>query len=243
MKDRDNFESEAERLGFKKILGMFDEIAGRYDLLNRFLSMSVDRGWRKRLVKLSGISQGSQILDVCAGTCDISVGFARTGLRCGITGVDFSEEMLKIGRQKVKKGGYLGKISLFRGDAQRLPFKDEAFDIATMGFGLRNLTDYKRGIAEMARVVKEGGRVLILEFAPPRASSLNLLYRFYLTKIIPVLGTILTGKRSAYQYLSTSVSGFLGPSDVLEIMRGEGLKDLKALPLTFGVAYIYSGVK
>lgn len=243
MKDRDSSESEAERLGFKKILGMFDEIAGRYDFLNHFLSMNFDRGWRKRLVKLSGISAGGQILDVCAGTCDISIEFARTG-RCGtILGIDFSEKMLKIGKQKIERGGYQNKISLFRGDAQVHPFKDETFDIASMGFGLRNLTDYKKGIAEMARVIKKGGRILILEFAPPRATSLRLLYRFYLSKIIPIVGTILTGKRSAYKYLSTSVSGFLEPPAILEIMRGEGLKDLKALPLTFGVAYIYSGEK
>ena len=243
MKDRNSSKSEAERLGFKKILGMFDEIAGRYDFLNHFLSMNFDRGWRKRLVKLSGISAGDVILDVCAGTCDISIEFARTGRCSAIVGADFSEKMLKIGKQKIERGGYQNRIGLFRGDAEKLPLRDETFDVATMGFGLRNLTNYKMGISEMARVVKEGGRILILEFAPPKATSLNLLYRFYLAKVIPIIGMILTGKRSAYKYLSTSVSGFLEPSEVLEIMRGEGLKDLKALPLTFGVSYIYSGEK
>jgi demethylmenaquinone methyltransferase/2-methoxy-6-polyprenyl-1,4-benzoquinol methylase len=243
MKDRDNSGSKTEGVGSNSISGMFDEIAGRYDLLNRLLSMNLDRGWRRRLVKLSGVSTGSLVIDVCAGTCDISVEFARTGRCGGVVGVDFSTEMLKIGRQKIERGGYQNKIELTRGDAEKLPFKSETFDVATMGFGLRNLTNYKRGISEMARVVKKGGRVLILEFAPPRATSLKLLYRFYLSKIIPTFGTILTGKRSAYKYLSTSVSGFLEPPAVLEIMRREGLKDLKALPLTFGVAYIYSGEK
>ncbi len=251
IKAKGDSKSATEGVGFENmseyhpsrtgISGMFDEIAKKYDFLNHFLSMSVDKRWRKRLVGLSGISQRDLILDVCAGTCDISIEFARMGQSGRIVGVDFSTEMLKIGRQKIENRGYRRKIGLFCGDAQRLPFKDETFDVATMGFGLRNLTDYRRGIKEMARVVKRGGRILILEFAPPRATSLNILYRFYLTKIIPIIGTILTGKRGAYRYLSTSVSGFLEPSEVLEIMRSEDLKNLESSPLTGGIAYIYCG--
>ena len=225
------------------IAGMFDEIAEKYDFLNHFLSINFDKGWRKRLVGLSGISKGDLILDVCAGTCDILIEFAKMGRGGKIVGVDFSTEMLKIGREKIENGGHRSRIGLFCGDAQRLPFKDYTFDIATMGFGLRNLADYRRGISEMARVVKGGGCILILEFAPPRVTSLNILYRFYLTKMIPVIGTILTGKREAYRYLSTSVSGFLGPSEVLEIMRAENLKNLESSPLTGGIAYIYRGEK
>ena len=253
MKSKSDLKSAEEGADFKSIseyrasrsgiLGMFNEIADRYDFLNHFLSINLDKGWRKRLVGLSGISRSDLILDICAGTCDISIEFARME-RCGrIVGVDFSEKMLKIGRKKIENEGYRNKIELFCGDAQRLPFKDGTFDIATMGFGLRNLTDYKRGISEMARVVREGGRLLILEFAPPRTTSLNILYRFYLTKMIPIIGTILTGKKGAYKYLSTSVSGFLEPSEVLEIMRGEDLKNLGSSHLTGGIAYIYCGEK
>lgn len=253
MKAKGDSKSADEGVGFKNmsdyylsrtgISGMFDEIAEKYDFLNHFLSLNFDKGWRKRLVELSGISDGDVILDVCTGTCDISIEFARMGRSSKIVGVDFSREMLKIGREKIEKGGHRSRIGLFCGDVQRLPFKDDTFDIATMGFGLRNLADYSRGISEMARVVKEGGYLLILEFAPPRATSLNILYRFYLTKMIPVIGTILTGKRGAYRYLSTSVSGFLAPWEVLRIMDDEGLKNLESSPLTGGIAYIYRGEK
>ena len=223
---------------------LFDDIANRYDLLNHTLSLNIDRGWRKRLVDLSGVSGGERILDVCTGTGDIAIEFAKRNYTTGeIFGIDFSRAMLEVGRKKIGRKGYTGGITNFMGDALELPFKDASFDVVTIGFGLRNLNDYTAGVSEMARVLKGGGRLLLLEFAPPKRKILNIGYRFYLKRILPIIGGILSGKRSAYEYLADSISGFLEPREVIEIMGAVGLNRLESFSLMEGMVYIYRGVK
>jgi demethylmenaquinone methyltransferase/2-methoxy-6-polyprenyl-1,4-benzoquinol methylase len=159
-----------------------------------------------------------------------------------VVGVDFSREMLAVAQSKAaRRSG--GGIDLVCGDALTLPFADDRFDDATMGFGLRNLSDYRRGISEAARVVKKGGTVLILEFAPPKHRGVLFFYRFYLRFAIPIIGGALTGRRAAYEHLSDTIAGFLEPREVIKVMAACGLSNTAAVPLTGGIADIYSGEK
>ena len=222
---------------------LFDDIANRYDLLNHVLSLNTDTIWRRRLVDISGVSEGEVVLDVCTGTGDIEICFAKRTCADKIVGIDFSRAMLEVGAKKIKEKGYTGKITNFMGDALNLPFGNGSFDVVTIGFGLRNLADYSTGISEMVRVLKGGGRLLLLEFAPPKRKIIDIFYRFYLKRILPIIGGILTGKRSAYEYLSDSIFGFLEPGEVMRIMEAEGLKKLESFALMGGLAYIYFGEK
>lgn len=226
-----------------KISGLFDDIAESYDRLNRTLSFNTDIGWRKKLVKLSGASRGEKILDVCTGTGDIEIEFAERTKVEKIFGVDFSRAMLEGGAKKIAESGHEERINNLMADALRLPFGDGTFNVVTMGFGLRNLTDYRGGISEMARVIKRDGRLLLLEFTMPERKLFTGLYGFYLRRILPVIGGTLTGNKSAYEYLSDSIAGFLKPVEVLEIMEEVGLKNLEAFSLMWGTVYIYQGVK
>lgn len=222
---------------------LFDDIANRYDLLNHVLSLNTDTIWRRRLVDISGVSEGEVVLDVCTGTGDIEICFAKRTCTGKIFGIDFSRAMLEVGAKKIEEKGYTGKITNFMGDALSLPFGNGSFDVVTIGFGLRNLADYSTGISEMARVLKGGGRLLLLEFAPPKRKILDIFYRIYLKRMLPIIGRVLTGKRSAYEYLSDSISGFLEPGEVMRIMEAEGLKKLESFALMGGVAFIYFGEK
>jgi demethylmenaquinone methyltransferase / 2-methoxy-6-polyprenyl-1,4-benzoquinol methylase len=224
----------------RTVRDLFAQIAGRYDLLNHVLSCSVDRLWRRRLVRLAGAGgEAESVIDICCGTGDIALAFRRKALD-RIVGADFSREMLSVAREKAHRRPGGRGIDLFCADALELPFADGSFSVATMGFGLRNLSDYRAGIAEAARVVRPGGRVLILEFAPPKNSGILFLYRLYLRFVIPIVGGILTGKRSAYEHLSDTIAGFLEPREVTGMMAAAGLRNPEALRLTGGIAYIYS---
>jgi demethylmenaquinone methyltransferase / 2-methoxy-6-polyprenyl-1,4-benzoquinol methylase len=194
-------------------------------------------------VECAGIKPGERILDVCTGTGDLAIRFARSDKSCEITGIDFSEEMLQLARDKIDKKGLSGKIKLLQGDALHLPFEDESFDIVSIGFGLRNLTDRKGGILEMARVLRDGGQLLILEFAPPRNNLFGLGYNVYLKTVIPVMGGIVSGSMHAYRYFSSSIAGFLQPVEIVRLMESSGLRNIHCQSLTGGIAYIYRGEK
>lgn len=225
------------------VRALFAQIAGRYDLLNHVLSLSIDRLWRRRLVTSAGVAGGGRsAIDICSGTGDIALALHRAG-RGRVTGVDFSREMLSVAQKKAAGRGGAGAIALVCADALSLPFADGAFDVATMGFGLRNLADYRAGIAEAARVVKPGGAVLILEFAPPENTAILFGYRLYLRFAIPIIGGILTGRRAAYEHLADTIAGFLGPRQVVEMMADCGLSNPAATRLTGGIAYIYKAYK
>ncbi len=194
-------------------------------------------------MRCAGVKSGEKVLDVCTGTGDLAIRFARSDLPGEIIGIDFSEEMLQITKRKIENKVFGERIKLLKGDALHLPFEDESFDVVSIGYGLRNLTNRKTGIFEMARVLRIGGRLLILEFAPPRNNPFGLGYNAYLKTIIPVIGGIVSGSMDAYRYFSTSVADFLQPDEIIELLKAAGLKKLYSQSLTGGIAYIYRGEK
>lgn len=194
-------------------------------------------------MKCAGVKPGESILDVCTGTGDIAIQFAQKDGAGEVVGIDLSEEMIRIARRKTKSNGFEGKIKLLRGDVLNLPFEDRSFDIVSIGFGLRNLTDRKGGISEMVRILKDGGRLVILEFSPSPSGFFGAGYRLYLNFIIPAVGGIISGSASAYRYLPTSIANFLEPEEIMKLMGTEGLKKLYSERLTGGIAYIYRGEK
>ncbi|MFQ6090214.1 MAG: bifunctional demethylmenaquinone methyltransferase/2-methoxy-6-polyprenyl-1,4-benzoquinol methylase UbiE [Candidatus Bipolaricaulia bacterium] len=222
-------------------LELFSAIAPKYDLLNHLLSLGIDRRWRRTLIDRAKIQPGERVLDLCAGTGDIAIEIARRGCAGEVVGVDLSGRMLELAQQKIERRGLGGKITLQEGDCLKLPFEDRSFDVVIIGFGLRNLADYERGIAEMARMLKEGGRLLILEFSLPQNPLLSGPYRLYLDKFIPAIGGLISGKRNAYRYLASSIQGFLEREEVLGLLKAQGLRDLRLWELTGGIASIYRG--
>ncbi len=221
---------------------MFNTIARRYDLLNHLLSLNVDRRWRRALVAYAEPRANDRVLDVATGTADVAIEFATRSRAAEIVGVDLSSGMLQVARDKLARLGLAQRIALREGDALSLPFDDASFDVVTIAFGLRNLPDYARGVSEMARVLKPGGRAVVLEFLPPRGVAL-VAYRAYLTAFLPVTGRLVSGSPEAYRYLSASVREFVSEEDVRALISGAGLARVESRRLTGGVAGLYRGVK
>lgn len=221
---------------------IFSVIAKNYDFLNHLLSFNLDRSWRRRLVILSRFRPDSRILDVCTGTGDIAIEFARRGAR-DVTGIDLSAGMLARAQQKIEKLNLATKIKLETGSVLNLPYADQTFDLVTIGFGLRNLPYYSRGISEMARVLKPSGRLLILEFSLPTNKLTYGLYSLYLKNYLPLAGRLFSGSARAYSYLASSIFSFLKPEEVMALIRQSGLRNLSCLNLTAGVVTIYSAQK
>ena len=221
---------------------MFNTIARRYDLLNHVLSLNVDKRWRKALVAYAQPRAGESVLDVATGTADVAIEFARHGGAAEIVGVDLSSGMLQVARDKLAHLGLAKRIALRDGDALALPFENASFDMVTIAFGLRNLPDYARGVTEMARVLKPGGRAVVLEFLPPRGAAL-VAYRAYLTTFLPITGRLVSGSPEAYRYLSASVREFISEDDVRALLSRAGLAGVESRRLTGGVAGLYRGVK
>jgi len=222
---------------------MFTSIARRYDLLNHVLSMNVDRRWRHALVRDAKVDEGARVLDVATGTGDVALAFCRHSRVTEIIGLDMSTGMLEVGREKVHRRRLEDRVQLLDGDALALPFVDESFDAVTIAFGLRNLPDYQDGIAEMTRVLKPGGRLLVLEFFPPRQGLFLKGYRFYLGKVLPLAGRVISGSHEAYRYLANSIEDFISHDDIKSLYQGAGLVDLNAHKLAGGIAYIYRGTR
>jgi len=224
---------------------MFGEIAGRYDFLNHLLSLGIDRYWRWQTVRRVPPRGDAPVLDVCTGTGDLALAyFRRARGKAPIVASDFCPEMLVIGRRKGDRAGANGQMMFVEADAQRLPFPDDSFQIVSVAFGLRNVADTDRGLCEMTRVCRPGGRVAILEFSSPRRRPLRGLYNWYFRKVLPRIGQAVSGSRSsAYDYLPASVGEFPSGEALVEQMRGAGLRDVTYTPLTFGVATLYVGVK
>lgn len=213
------------------IQAMFGDIAPRYDFLNHLLSFNIDRRWRRKAVALA--EPKGPVLDVCTGTGDLAAEFARaTG--SPVTGVDFCAPMLRRGRDKKS----CARVRFVRGDALRLPLPSNRFDVVSVAFGIRNVADLEEGLAELVRVARPGGRVAVLEFAPPK----NRLYGFYFGRILPFLGNTISGSR-AYSYLNRSVVQWTDEQDLAERMRRAGCASVAIHPLTLGIAAVHLGVK
>jgi demethylmenaquinone methyltransferase/2-methoxy-6-polyprenyl-1,4-benzoquinol methylase len=230
-----------------RIQRMFGQIAPWYDFLNHLLSLNIDRRWRAktaRLVPPAGPEAGP-ILDLCTGTGDLALAYdAAAKHAVPITGADFTPEMLAIARTKAAKRGAGGRINFVEADAQELPFADDTFQLVTVAFGLRNVTDPDRGLAEMVRVTRPGGRVAVLEFSKPRHPLFGRLYRAYFTKLLPFIGQRFSrSPESAYNYLPASVMSFPDYEELTAKMAAHGLGELRYYPFTFGIATLYVGTK
>ena len=228
-----------------RIRGMFAEIAPTYDLLNHLLSLNIDKAWRRRVTHLVPCTNGGPILDLCTGTGDLAFAYDRAcSEKAAIVGADFCTEMLTRAVKKSVRRGSTRRIQIVEADAQRLPFAAETFEVAAVAFGLRNVTDPEKGIAEMVRVLKPGGRLAILEFSKPRHRFLGRLYRFYFRYLLPLVGQMFSrSQQLAYHYLPQSVLEFPDGEALTERLRQHGLTDVWFKPFTFGIASLYVGTK
>jgi len=219
---------------------MFDNIAARYDLLNRVLSLGIDQSWRRATARALALPAGARVLDLATGTADLALRVAREAPDARIVGVDPSERMLAIGRQKVEREGLGERIELELGDAQSLRFADQSFDGVCIAFGIRNVPDRPRALREMARVTRPGGRIAILELAEPEGGLLAPLTRFHVHTVVPTLGAWLSGAQE-YRYLQRSIAKFPPRAEFVRLLEGAGIEPLEMRPLTFGVCSLYVG--
>jgi demethylmenaquinone methyltransferase / 2-methoxy-6-polyprenyl-1,4-benzoquinol methylase len=221
-----------------KIRSMFASIAARYDRANTVLSGGVHHLWRRKAVRTSGATSGDRVLDCATGTGDLAIAFRKAvGSTGRVVGTDFVPEMLEHAR--VKAPGIEFEVA----DVTRLPYADASFDIASISFGIRNVGDPRKGISEMARVVRPGGRVIVLEFGQPRSRLFGTLYSFYKRRILPSLGGLVTGEKDAYVYLETSAGRFPCDGEFVALMReAAAFTSVDVTPLTFGIAYLYVGI-
>ena len=233
---------EADGSKKEQVAQMFDQISGRYDFLNHFLSFGIDKGWRRKLVREAKKNAPERILDIATGTGDVAIALEKTGAS-EIIGLDISNGMLEVGRQKVTKRGVHPKVRLEFGDSENIGYEDDSFDLVTAAFGVRNFEHLDQGLSEMVRVTRKGGSVIVLEFSKPASSPFRQLYGFYSEYILPAFGRLLSKDESAYSYLPESVKAFPYGSAFLEHMKSAGLSELRCVPLTFGVASLYIGKK
>ena len=234
-------ESAKKREQAQRIREMFAAIATRYDLLNHLLSGNVDRRWRRLVVKRLAATlptPNARILDVACGTGDLSLALV-AGTHADVVGLDFCRPMLDVAGAKSTGRGLT--ISFVEGDALNLPFRDQSFDGVSIAFGLRNLASLEEGLGEILRILRPGGTVAVLEFSRPRAPILRTLFRLYFTKVLPLFGGLISGSKSAYQYLPDSVSRFPDQSSLAEVMKGDGFSEVTFQNLTGGIAALHLG--
>ena len=227
-----------------RIAGMFDAIAPRYDLLNHLLSAGIDRRWRARAIRSLQLTGRETVLDVCTGTADVALqALTASAGAARVLGVDFAGAMLAIGLRKVKGAGKEGHITLVRGDATHLPVGDATVDAATVAFGIRNVEQPELACAEMARALRRGGRLAILEFGVPRVPGVRTFYLWYFKYLLPWIGSRISGHGAAYSYLPASVSNFPPPRTFAGVLERSGFRDVEAVPLTFGIVYLYTAIR
>lgn len=234
--------NQADKSKKEEVATMFNNISKKYDFLNHFLSLGIDKLWRKKAVKLLKDVQPKKIIDLATGTGDFAI--ASLALKPDeIVGVDISDGMLDMGRVKMKKKGVDDIIKMINGDSEDLPFEDGYFDALTVGFGVRNYENLEKGLAEMLRVLRPGGKAVILEFSKPKKFPIKQLFGFYSKYIIPFLGKTISKDDAAYAYLPESVEAFPEGQDFISILEKVGYKNLKATLVSAGIATIYSGMK
>ncbi len=228
----------------RNVRQMFDDIAFRYDLLNRLLSFGIDRRWRRYAVSQLSIPKGGRVLDIATGTCDVALEVAKqTDSSVKIVGEDFTQGMLVQGQAKLQDSPYGERIMLVNAPCEEIPHPDATFDGITIAFGIRNVVDRQAGLREMYRVLKPGGRAVILEFSNPKSRLFSKLYYLYFQKILPTLGGLISRKRSAYQYLPDSVVEFPTQEEFSKMMIEAGFKRTQYADQTFGIATVYVGDK
>jgi demethylmenaquinone methyltransferase / 2-methoxy-6-polyprenyl-1,4-benzoquinol methylase len=221
---------------------MFDEISPRYDLLNHLLSVNIDKTWRRKAIQLLRPYQPANILDVATGTADFAMEAATLNPQ-SITGIDLSEGMLKVGRQKIENKGLSGVIELKKADSENLPFNDDVYDAAIVGFGVRNFENLRKGLAEIFRVLKPGGVFINLEFSKPKNVLFRKLYFFYFIRVLPLMGRLVSKSSRAYSYLPESVLEFPDGDEFAAILRNGGYINVTFKLLTLGIATIYIAQK
>lgn len=226
----------------EKVRTMFNNISEKYDFLNHFLSMGIDVLWRKKLVRKLKKHQPKRILDVATGTGDLAITARKTGAE-QIIGIDISEGMLAVGKQKILKRKLDHLIKLELADSENLPFEDASFDACIVAFGVRNFENLDKGLAEMYRTLSENGSIWVLEFSKPQKFPIKQFYNFYFKHILPRIGRLISKDDFAYTYLPESVQEFPFGEIFLDHLKGVGFKKCKIIPLSFGIASIYIGYK
>ncbi|MCQ2337961.1 MAG: bifunctional demethylmenaquinone methyltransferase/2-methoxy-6-polyprenyl-1,4-benzoquinol methylase UbiE [Paludibacteraceae bacterium] len=221
---------------------LFDRIAGHYDGLNHLLSLNVDKRWRRQAVRsLPGNSQSC--LDVATGTGDLAIAIVRAGKAQNVTGIDLSDNMMAVGKRKVASLNLSDKITFLHADCASLPFDDDTFNAVTCSYGVRNFAQLDKSLSEMYRVTAPGGELRILEFAYPTSFVMRHLYDFYFTRLLPVVGRIVSHDSSAYDYLPRSVKGFIWGDDFLSHLRKAGFSATSFKSQTFGISMLYKATK
>jgi demethylmenaquinone methyltransferase/2-methoxy-6-polyprenyl-1,4-benzoquinol methylase len=224
-----------------RIAGMFDAIAGRYDLLNHLLSAGIDRRWRRQAIAALHLTGRERMLDLCTGTGDLAIAAAEAHPAAAhVVGLDFAGAMLEVGRGKLARRGLSNRVALIRGDATMIPLADRSVDAIAMAFGIRNVEHAGRACDEMFRVLRPGGRLAILEFALPTAPALRALYGWYFNQVLPRIGRLVSGHDAAYGYLPASVTAFAPPEEFVTILRQRRFTAVSAVPLTLGVVFLYA---
>lgn len=234
-----------ESSGSKKeqVAEMFDNVSGKYDLLNHVLSGGVDIYWRKKALSMLKNNRNDLVLDIATGTGDLAIEASRILKTGKIIGVDISRGMLEAGRAKIKKLGLEDKIEMQLGDSEKLLFDDNTFDTVIVSFGVRNFENLLKGLSDMNRVLKPGGTCMVVEFSKPTNYFFKQAYWLYSTKILPLIGKLVSKDSSAYTYLPESVKAFPDGEDFLKVYRDAGFKETRAIPLTFGICSVYIGKK
>lgn len=220
---------------------LFNRIAGTYDRLNHLLSLNTDRRWRRRAVRR--LTPCEKVLDVASGTADLAIKMVRQDKARHVTGIDISEEMLRIGDEKVRKAGLASRITLQQGSALALPYPDGHFNAVTCAYGIRNFSDLNLGLQEMQRVLRTDGQLLILEFSYPDNKIIRFFYDFYFTKIMPAIGRKVSKDPAAYSYLNRSVKEFIWGEAMAEQLRAAGFRNVAFRPMTFGISTLYLAQK
>ena len=227
----------------KQVAEMFDNIAPKYDFLNHFLSLNIDKIWRKKSIKLLKKSNPEILLDIATGTGDFALEIYKRLKPEKIIGIDISEGMLKVGREKIKKKGLLSVIEFQKGDSENLSFSDNYFDAVTVAFGVRNFENLEKGLFEMKRVLKPSGVLIILEFSQPEKFPIKQFYGFYSKNILPVFGKVFSKDKSAYTYLPESVNAFPYGKNFVDILKKTGFSAVKFKQFAFGISTVYYAEK
>jgi len=227
----------------EQVAKMFDQIAFRYDFVNRFLSVGIDIGWRKKAIRQLKSLAPKNVLDVATGTADVALLTYKMLAPAKITGIDISEGMLEIGRKKIAEKKLDNIIQLQTGDSEAINFNNETFDAVTVAFGVRNFANLQKGLSEMHRVLRPDGKAVILEFSQPKSKMVKLLYNFYNKVITPNAGRMISNNKDAYQYLNDSIRAFPEGDAFLKIMEASGFKNVYKKPLSYGICTIYCGNK